>query len=447
MGIKSYINSQPVKIVFLVAVSILAGSLLGSTAEYKTGLTILFIAGSLWVTELVPLPVTALLIPVLAAMLNIFDTRQAVSHFANPVIYVFVGGFTLAAVLNQHGLDKWLAGKVVAMAGGNRWLALTAIFGSVSFLSMWMSNTATTAMMLPIAMSLVGKDYPRARTLVIIGTAYSANIGGIATVIGSPPNLIAAAALDIDFATWIRYGLPVTLVMFPLLMIVLRVILKPEADFTLNTADSKTMIWSREKSSVLVFFVAVVLFWILSMPLGKLFKVDNFDAVVAIAATLMAPVFGLVPWGKLEKEINWGILLLFGGGLCLSAILTETGTSGMIARVLLEGYGGDSGLILVLIAVTFMVFLTEISSNTGAAAILVPIIMAIALQHDEAFTLPMVMGIGIAANCAFMLPVATPPNALAFSTGEISIRQMVKLGIYLNIIAIPVIWGIVTLLS
>lgn len=429
-------------------ISALMGVLIGEGSTQKAGIAILILVAGLWITEAAPLPVTALLVPVLASLTGIFDTREALSHFANPIIYVFVGGFTLAAVLGEHGIDKWLAGKVVRLARGNRWLALVMMFASVSFLSMWMSNTATTAMMLPIGMSLIRREYPRARTVAVLGTAYAANIGGIATVIGSPPNLIAAAALDIDFATWIGFGLPVTIIMFPLLMLVLKLVLKPEADFRLNCEENDhSHEWSRGKTAVLLFFFCVVTLWIISQPLSRLLSVDNFDSIVAIGATVMAPVLGLTSWGRLEKEINWGVLLLFGGGLCLSAILTATGTSAMVAEALLTGYRGESGWVLVLIAVTFMVYLTEISSNTGAAAILVPIIMAVAVQHSETFTLPMVMGIGIAANCAFMLPVATPPNALAFSTNEVSMKTMIRTGMYLNIIAIPVIWGIVTLLS
>jgi len=435
-------------IIGFVIVSTIMGGLIGEGFTQKAGIAILILIAGLWITEAAPLPVTALLVPVLASLTGIFDTGEALSHFANPIIYVFIGGFTLAAVLGEHGIDKWLAGKVVRLARGNRWLSLVTMFGSVSFLSMWMSNTATTAMMLPIGMSLISREYPRARTLAVLGTAYSANIGGIATVIGSPPNLIAAAALDIDFATWIGFGLPVTIILFPLLMLVLKMALRPEPDFRLNCEDNAhASEWSRGKTAVLIFFLFVVTLWILSQPISRALGVDNFDSLVAIAATVMAPVLGLTSWGRLEKEINWGVLLLFGGGLCLSGVLSVTGTSGMIAEAILEGYGGDSGWILVLIAVTFMVFLTEISSNTGAAAILVPIIMAVALQHNEAFTLPMVMGIGISANCAFMLPVATPPNALAFSTNEVTMKTMVRTGIYLNLIAIPVIWGVVTLLS
>lgn len=435
-------------IVLFVIASLILGGLIGEGFTQKAGIAILVLTAGLWITEAAPLPVTSLLVPVLASLTGIFDTREALSHFANPIIYVFMGGFTMAAVLGEHGIDKWLAGKVVRLARGNRWLSLVTMFGSVSFLSMWMSNTAATAMMLPIGMSLISREYPRARTLAILGTAYAANIGGIATVIGSPPNLIAAAAVDIGFATWIKFGLPVTISMFPILLLVLRLVLKPESDFRLNCEDDADSTgWTRRKTTVLIFFLCVVTLWILSQPVSKALGVANFDSLVAIAATVMAPVLGLTSWGRLEKEINWGVLLLFGGGLCLSGVLAATGTSGMIAKVILEGYGGSNGYILVLIAVTFMVFLTQLSSNTGAAAIMVPIIMAVALQYNEALTLPMVMGIGIAANCAFMLPVATPPNALAFGTKEVSMKDMIITGMYLNLIAIPIILGVVSVLS
>lgn len=427
-------------IIGLLTTSFLVSHFLIDGTDQKIGIAILIFIGGLWVTETIPLAATALLVPVLAAIFNIFNIREALTHFANPVIFVFIGGFALATVLGEHGIDKWIAGKLIHLSRGNKWTVLISMLGVTSFLSMWMSNTATTAMLLPIGMSLVDKKYPRARVFIILGTAYAANIGGIATLIGSPPNLIAAAVLNIDFATWIRFGLPVTICFFPILLIVLRLVIKPEKDFRLDIPDQHSAQWTRKKSIAIIFFFSVVVLWIGSQPISKLLGINNFDSVVAIAATAFAPMLGLTSWKRFERTTNWGILILFGGGLCLSAILSETGTSAMIAKSILNNIGNGQGLLLIFIAVLFMVFLTEISSNTGSAAIMVPIMMEVGLQFNQEFVLPMVIAIGIAADCAFMLPVATPPNALAYSSNEFTINKMMKTGFLLNLIAIILIW-------
>ncbi len=424
----------------LLLVSFLVSHFFISGTDQKTGIAILIFIGGLWVTETVPLAATALLVPVLASLLHIFSIREALMHFANPVIFVFIGGFALASVLREHGIDKWIAGKLIHLSRGNKWTALVSMLGFTSFLSMWMSNTATTAMLLPISMSLVDRKYPRARIFVILGTAYAANIGGIATLIGSPPNLIAGAVLNIDFLTWMKFGLPVTIVFFPILLIILRIVVRPEKDFRLDIPDQHPGQWTRKKSMAMVFFLSVVILWIGSQPISKLFSFDNFDSIVAVAATALAPILGLTTWKRFERTTNWGVLILFGGGLCLSALLSETGTSEMIAKSILSNFGSGQGLLLLFISILFMVFLTEISSNTGSAAIMVPIIVEVAFQLNQDFVLPMVIGIGMAADCAFMLPVATPPNALAFSSNEFTIGKMMKTGILLNLCAIIIIW-------
>jgi len=440
----TYLMKKGITIIGLIVTSIVIGRLTGQTEAQSTGITILILIGGLWITEVIPLAATALLVPVIAFFTHTFEIKESLIHFSNPIIYVFIGGFTLAAVLNEHELDKWLAGKVISVSKGNAWVAIVAFFVTTSFLSMWMSNTATTAMLLPIGMSLIDKKYPKARIFVIIGTAYSANIGGLATLIGSPPNLIAAAALDIDFITWMKFGLPATILLSPIVILILKFVIRPEKEFQLAIKPDNRVAWSRKKTHVLFFFFAVVILWIGSKPISELLNVKSFDAVVAISATALAPIFGLTTWIKLERHINWGILILFGGGLCLSAILSSTGTSEMIAIKILSQFSENQGLLLILVSICFMIFLTEISSNTGSAAILVPIMMEVASQFDEIYIFPMVMAIGISANCAFMLPVATPPNALAYSTNEISMKQMLRSGLLLNLIAIPIIWLVVT---
>jgi len=428
----------------LLITGVLAGNILMDDPAHKLGIAVLIFIGGLWVTEIFPLAVSGLLVPVIAVLLKVFDAGEALSHFANPVIFIFIGGFALAAVLNEHGIDQWLAGKLIYMARGKKWKAVVSILGTTSFFSMWMSNTATAAMFLPIGMSLISRQYPKARTFVILGIAFAASIGGIGTLIGSPPNLIAAGAIGIDFGTWFKFGFPVTLMLFPLLLFVLKLTIRPESDFQLSDRENSVIEWTGKQTGAMVFFLAIVLLWICSQPIGKLLNVDNFDAIVGVAAAALAPVFGLTSWNKMQNSINWGILLLFGGGLCLSALLSETGTSAIIARGILSKIEAGNGLLLVFLAALFIIALTEVSSNTGAAAITVPIMMEVAMQFNPELIMPMVLVIGIGANCAFMLPVSTPPNALAYGTNEVTVKTMLKAGILLDLLALPVIWFWVT---
>jgi sodium-dependent dicarboxylate transporter 2/3/5 len=432
-----------VAILILLLVSVVVGNLIGEDDKQKIGLTILILIGGLWISELIPLTITALLVPLLAYFTHIFEAKEALSHFANPIIYLFLGGFALASVLSEHGIDRWLATKMIHLSGGNKWVGIIFFLASSSFLSMWISNTATTAMLLPIGMSLVDKKYPRTRVFVILGTAYAANIGGLATLVGSPPNLIAAAALNIDFVTWIKFGLPFTILFFPVFLLVMKLVIRPEKSFQLNNFEVKNP-WTIQKTKATVYFFSIVILWILSKPISGLLNVESFDSMVGIAATAMVPILGLNTWVKLEKNVNWGILILFGGGLCLSAVLGVTGTSEMLANKIISNIQSDQGLLLILVATTFMIFLTELSSNTGSAAIMVPIMMEVARQFNPIYMLPIIMAIGISANCAFMLPVATPPNALAYATNEVTIKQMMRVGMILNLLAIPLIWLIVS---
>ena len=203
--------------------SYFVSQLLVDAENTQKGLLVLLLCAGLWMTEIVPLPVTALLVPVISYFMGILSPKEAMAPFSSTIIFLFMGGFTLAALLNKHGIDRWLADKVTTMSNGNLWVSVVGFFAVTSFLSMWMSNTATTAMMIPIAIALVDKTYPRMRTMIILGTAYSANIGGNGTAVGSPPNGLAVSALDIDFFTWFKVGFPTALVMFPLVIIALSV--------------------------------------------------------------------------------------------------------------------------------------------------------------------------------------------------------------------------------
>ncbi|WP_237068075.1 SLC13 family permease [Microbulbifer guangxiensis] len=432
-----------------IVFSYLLAHALAVEVQQQLGLFILIAAAGMWMSEIVPLPVTALLVPAAAYFSGLMPAAEALAPFSSTIIFLFMGGFTLAAVLQAHGIDRRLAATVLRLGGGRLWPTLIGFLGVVSFLSMWISNTATTAMMLPIALSMVDRDHPRTRAFAVLGTAYAANIGGLATIVGSPPNAIAARALGADFVSWLQVGLPVTLAMFPLVLAVLWLVMRPDRERAeIQPPEVGRREWDAGAWGALALFVLAVLAWTFSTLITRWLDLGgSFDAVVGLTITALAPLVGLISWPQLQSQINWGILLLFGGGLCLSAILQQTGTSVWLAQSLLGGLGQAPGWLLIMACIALMIFLTELASNTGSAAILVPVIYALAQQLNPAITYALVFGVGIAATCAFMLPVATPPNALAYSTGVVLQRQMLRAGLMLNLIAIPLIWIMVSLLA
>ena len=413
----------------------------------QKGFFILLFCAGLWMTEIVPLPVTALFVPVLAYFLGILGPKAAMAPFSNTIIFLFMGGFTLAALLNKHGIDLWLANKVTRLSKGRLWLSIVGFFAVTSFLSMWMSNTSTTAMMIPIAIALIDKQYPRMRTLLILGTAYAANIGGNGTMVGSPPNLIAVAALDLDFFTWFKVRLPTTILMFPLVILALWLMIKPEEDAVLNQLEIENYEWTPQAKGTIALFIFTVICWIFSSKIGPYLGLEKFDQMIAILITGLAPFFGLITWKELEKKIGWGILLLFGGGICLSVVLANTGTSKWLATALLGSIAGAPNWVIIISCIALMVFLTELSSNTGSASILIPVMIALAGEFNPAVTYALVFGVGLAANCAFMLPVATPPNALVYGTGYIAQKDMMKTGMILNIFSIFIVFLTVSLFA
>ena len=416
--------------------------------QLRTGLAILSMVTILWVTETFHITVTALLIPLLAVISGTFTVAESLANFAHPIIFLFLGGFALAAALKSQGLDSRIALLVMRISRGHMNLGVILLFAVTAFTSMWISNTATTAMMLPLALGLLtALPYEKNRRtywFVLLGIAYSANIGGIGTLVGSPPNAIAAAAMGIGFAQWLQFGLPTVLVMFPLVVGVLWWGLRPNlGGLTENRASIEPM--QREQWLTLLIFMITVLCWLLSRPLSELFDIEKgFDSMVAIGALIALSAVKVVRWKDIQQSADWGVLLLFGGGLTLSALLKTTGTSLYLAESVTALLGG-APLILFLLAITaFVVMLTEVASNTASSALLVPIFVSIAGAMGLSPTIMAAM-IAISASCAFMLPVATPPNAIVFGSGYIPQRQMMRVGIVLNLVMSLLIGSVVWL--
>ncbi|GAK15083.1 LOW QUALITY PROTEIN: di-and tricarboxylate transporter [Vibrio sp. JCM 19053] len=407
--------------------------------QVVTGLSILVFVAILWLTEAIHVSITALLIPLLAVFLGVFNTQTALNNFSNSIIFLFLGGFALAAALHNKSLDQAIADKVLLLARGKMSVAVFMLFGVSAGLSMWISNTATAAMMLPLVLGVMtkldAKKNHNTFLFVLLGIAYSASIGGIATLVGSPPNAIAAAEVGLSFTEWMKFGVPISLVLMPIAILVLYTMTKPDLSHKFDL-DHQPVEWTNGKMITLAIFLLTVTLWIFSKPINAMLGgFAKFDTLVAIGAILLLGASRAVEWKDIEKTTDWGVLILFGGGICLSNVLKATGTSVFLAHSL-SGFLEQAGILLTILAVVaFVVFLTEFASNTASAALLVPVFATIA----EALGMsPVILSalIAVAASCAFMLPVATPPNAIVFGTGHIKQKEMMRIGFVLNIACI-----------
>lgn len=413
------------------------------------GLALLAFVAILWLTEALHVTITALLVPLIAIALGLVSTKSALATFADPTIFLFFGGFALATALNIQKLDRLIANRIMALAKGNLLVAVMYLFGVTAFLSMWISNTATAAMMLPLAMGILSKmDREREHNtyvFVLLGIAYSASIGGMGTLVGSPPNAIVASQLHISFSQWLYYGLPIMLLLMPMMIGVLYICFKPKLNIRFSQEFEKIELNSNRIITLAIFCITA-LCWIFSSQINPLLSglfgleknIASFDTVVALVAAAVICISGVASWTQVQSNTEWGVLFLFGGGLTLSAVLKDSGASQIMADGIVFLIQGQHYYLIGLLVATFIIFLTEFTSNTASAALLVPIFISIA----QALGMPeigLALIIGLGASCAFMLPVATPPNAIVFGTGDIKQKEMVKAGIWLNILCVFVI--------
>ena len=407
------------------------------------GLGILACIAFLWLTEALPLAATALLVPVLATLSGLSDIKTALLPFADPLIFMFFGGFALASALSYQKVDQWIARKLLQFGAGRFLTVAFLLFGCTAFLSMWMSNTATTAMMLPIALGLMrhakaSAAHNRNSMFLLLGIAYSASIGGLGSVIGSPPNGIAATKLGISFAQWMAFGIPCMLLILPCMAFILYKICKPDPECLLDVTE-KSFSFNWHRIATLLIFSTTALCWIFGSWISECLGVStSIDTIIALISVFLLLYFRVVRWRDIDKGTDWGVLLLFGGGLSLSEILGRTGASTFLARLLSSGVDGAPVLLILFAAVAFAILIGELASNTASAALLVPIFYSISAELGMT-TSSLVLPIALACSCSFMLPVGTPPNAIVFGTRLIPQRMMLKSGVLLNLISVVII--------
>lgn len=422
------------------------------TPTENRGLALLIFIGILWLTEAFNITVTSLMVPILAIGLNVLPTKAAFAPFSEPIIFMFFGGFVLAAVMNIQKLDLWIANHIIRLARGNLKLTVLYLFAATAGLSLFINNTAVAAMMLPLTLGILKKvDLKTNRALyvfVLLGVAFSASIGGIGTLTGSAPNAILASQLKITFSEWLFYGIPVAILLMIGMVFSLLIVLRPNFNVPFEISLEEIPLTSKRKITLAVFVIAAFFLvfgsWLepfirsvleLSQP------IKNFDAVVAMTAVIILCITHTATWSEIQDRTEWGVLMLFGGGLVLGIVLKETGASKILADTIVNYIGVQHWLVMTLVLTAFIVFLTEFTSNTATAALMTPIFISVA----EGLGLPPVSLAAIvacSASCAFMLPIATPPNAIVFSTGYIKQSEMVKVGFILNIISTAVIGGL-----
>ena len=425
-----------------------------------------------WMTEAVPIAITALLPLVLFPFMGVMKMNEAAAPYANPIVFLFMGGFMIALGLEKHRLHERIALNLIKITGTSGNGIILGFMISTAFISMWISNTATAMMMLPIALSVINllksdasvpnEALPKGERNFAIGLlltiGYASSIGGIGTIIGTPPNVVFAGLLDqfyhqkLDFGKWMLVGVPLmTLLLVAMYFIITSILFK---NGIANVKGSDELIKSKLKELgalrkgeklVMVIFATTCLLWIFQQPINILLKKEmlNDTNVAMLGGVLMfiLPVDWkqmnfLLKWSDTDK-MAWGILILFGGGLCLAQGLSNAGIIQAVGAKIAANSASTNWLLFGLI--TASVFITELMSNVALVQIFLPVVFGIATNLGID---PILMGmpVTLGASMAFMFPVATPPNAIVFSSGHMQVKHMMKAGIWLNVISITLIY-------
>ena len=427
-----------------------------------------------WLTEALPLPATSLLPILLFPILGINTIKETAFNYAHPIIFLFLGGFILGLAMQYTNLHKRIAFFIISnFKAGPNFIVLGFMI-STAFLSMWISNTATTIMMLPIAISIISvinkgniknQSEKNFAISLILSIAFSATIGGMATLIGTPPNAVMAGMLSkiynyqINFLDWFVIGLPASLLLLPITWFILTKICFPTNK--LKNLDGKLILKEQNKLGkitideiiVCCIFNFTAFLWITRKWLTNLFEGTLphgaiTDANIAIGAAILLfimPSFQndkkrLINW-EVTKDLPWGALILIGGGLTLASAINSSGLASWIGSMT-GGLENTPIIMITIISIISIIILTELTSNTATASTFIPILGATAIGLGEN-PLILIIPATLAASCAFMMPVATPPNAIAYASGYLNIKDMIKAGVWINLISFLIILVIV----
>jgi sodium-dependent dicarboxylate transporter 2/3/5 len=423
----------------------------------------------LWITEAIPMAASALLPLILFPLLNIMPVKEVAKSYGDPIIFLFMGGFFLGLAIEKWNLHKRIALNIVRFSGTNGNSIIFGFIIATGTISMWLSNTATTMMLFPIATSVVfvikenhtqgnQQNFSVALMLVI---AYASNLGGIATVIGTPPNVAYVGFIKeklnytINFFDWMKLVMPLSIALLLMLYMVTTRFLYPnkmeKSEATANYIKeeiNKLGKMSAAEWRVLLIFLFTAFLWITQSIWNKLFQLELDDTMIALIAAVL--LFAIPSGVKVKDEENatfqpvlewhdtkrmaWGILILFGGGLALAKGLEAAGLIQLLGNVLAK-IAPDNLFLLILLITTLSVFISEVMSNVAQVIIFAPVVTALAVSlniHPLLLGIPMCLG----ASCAGMLPMGTPPNAIAFSSGQLALKDMLKTGLVMNIISI-----------
>lgn len=435
---------------------------LGATYPVAVTLAVTLLTAILWISEAIPIPVASLIPFVGFPFAGVLTHKQAASALGSHVIVLLMGAFMLAKAIERSGVHERFALGMIRMTGGtNGFKIILAFMVTAAVLSMWISNTATVLALLPVALAVINHtEDARFKLVLLLGLAYAASLGGVGTLIGTPPNVIFASVYEefankeYGFLNWMKTSLPIAIVAIPIMALWLSRGIKLKQPITFPEVGS----WRTKEVRTLTVFVIVALLWVFRKePLGGwsgalgLDKVgDSTIALLGVVAMFLVPSGEkvrdeksgelkddkLLDW-KTATDIPWGMLLLFAGGICIAKAFVSSGLSEVIGQ-------GLSGItVLPLILVMFLIaisvsFLTEITSNTATATLLMPILASAAITNNIPIELIMIPAV-ISCSCAFCLPVATAPNSIIFSSGQVTIKQMAREGIILNIIVAVVV--------
>ncbi len=443
---------------------------------YETNIVLSLLAtvGILWVTEAIPLVATSLLIPVIGVIALNLSAKGLLEPFADPVIFLFLGGFIIAKAMNKTELDKWISLNIVKISPNNPKILMLLMMTISAVLSMFMSNTATAATMIPIATAVTDKlktgkkeedrKIERYSKALILSIAYSASLGGIGSAIGTPANPIAIALLHdfagitISFTEWFVFGLPIVIIMLPLMWLYIWRVYRPEIQKE-KLSDAKEAVkkeldnmgkLNKKQIYVLIIFVVALSLWFMEKLIKKVIPTFSSSIVAVIAAVLI-----FIPQVLEDRDINdlsWNAILIFGGGLALGVIMTESGASDAIAYAI-ANLNIPSNILFIFVIALFSVILTFVASNTGAAAIIIPLVIPLGLVFNiDPLVLAVVAAIG--SSIDFMLPQGTPPTMIAYSTGKYTVKEMAKIGFIIVVVAtlllsfvLPFFWRAIGLVN